>query len=72
MSSILLEKKHRNYFVFIFLIIILVSMLDEDTFETQYGVILYAFWGALFIFAQETKELNETTNHLSTTEEPQV
>jgi len=51
-AVVLYEKKQRDFFVFIFLAIIFMSMINEDTLETQYGVILFAFWGALFIFGR--------------------
>ena len=65
--SVRYEKKARNYFVLVYLAILLLSMLNEDTFETQYGIIFYAFWGALFIFGQENKQSIETIDSESMT-----
>jgi hypothetical protein len=48
--SIILEKKHKDYLVVVYLVTVLVSMLNEDTLETQYGIIFFAFWGALLVF----------------------
>lgn len=45
------SKRHRNYLYTVFLVIILISMLAEDTLETQAGVSLFAFFNSLFIFA---------------------
>lgn len=45
------SKRHRNYLYTIFLVIILISMLAEDTLETQAGVSLFAFFNSLLIFA---------------------
>lgn len=45
------SKRHRNYLYTIFLVIMLISMLAEDTLETQAGVSLFAFFNSLLIFA---------------------
>lgn len=45
------DKKHRNYFYSVFMMLILLSMLSEDTIESQDGVTLYAFFNSLFLFA---------------------
>ena len=44
-------KRHRTYFYTIFLVIALLSMLPEDTLETQAGVMWFAFFNSLCIFA---------------------
>ena len=45
------SKRHRNYLYTVFLVIMLISMLAEDTLETQAGVSLFAFFNSLLIFA---------------------
>jgi len=55
-SYILLIKKtsvFSSYFKSIYFIIVLLSMLFEDTISTQAGVVLYGFFGALFLFGTE-------------------
>ena len=46
-------KRHRGYLYTIFLVIVLLSMLPEDTIETQAGVTWFALFNSLFIFATE-------------------
>ncbi|MBQ8760267.1 MAG: O-antigen ligase family protein [Bacteroidales bacterium] len=50
------DKKYRNYFYFIFLFIIALSMFTEDTLETQIGVTLFAFFNSLLIFVMPLEE----------------
>lgn len=45
------SKRRRSYLYTIFLVIMLISMLAEDTLETQAGVSLFAFFNSLLIFA---------------------
>jgi hypothetical protein len=47
---------HRtgDYFLMVFLIITGLSMLTEDTIETQMGVTFFAFFYSFFLFARET------------------
>ncbi len=45
------EKRCRTYLYTIFLIVVLLSMLPEDTLETQAGASWFAFFNSLFIFA---------------------
>jgi len=44
-----------DYFYLSFFIIILVSMLSEDTIETQTGVTLFALFTSLFLFGKKDK-----------------
>lgn len=47
---IIVDKKAINYFYIIFLVIAVLSMLTEDTLETQAGVTFFAFFNAFFLF----------------------
>lgn len=53
------EKKNRNYLYIIFLAIMLLSMLTEDTLETQIGVTLFAFFNSFLVFANDRKLTND-------------
>lgn len=44
------DKRYRNYFYSIFMIILLISMLTEDTIETQVGVTFFAFFNSFLVF----------------------
>lgn len=46
-----LESKSRDYFMWTFLMIAFLSMLNEDTLETHTGVSFFAFFYSLFLFA---------------------
>lgn len=46
-------KRNRNYLYLMFLLIMLLSMLTEDTLETQIGVTLFAFFNSFLIFARD-------------------
>lgn len=46
-------KNNRNYLYIVFLFIMLMSMLTEDTLETQIGVTLFAFFNSFLVFAKE-------------------
>jgi hypothetical protein len=47
---IIIEKKYRNYFFLIFILIVLVSFLNEDTLETQAGITFFTFFYSLLMF----------------------
>ncbi|MBE9468692.1 MAG: O-antigen ligase family protein [Bacteroidetes bacterium] len=51
------EKKYNDYFFMIFLIIVLLSMLNEDTLETQAGVTFFSYFYSLFLFGYNRNEL---------------
>jgi hypothetical protein len=44
-------KQHHQYFYCIFMALMLLSMLTEDTIESQDGATLFAFFNALLLFA---------------------
>ena len=50
------KRTYRTYFYTIFLVILLISMLPEDTIESQAGVSFYALFNSLFIFAFRKKD----------------
>lgn len=50
---IISDAKNRNYFYLIFLLIMMMSMLTEDTLETQIGVTLFAFFNSFLVFAYD-------------------
>ncbi len=49
------EKKQNSYIFIIFLIIILLSTITEDTFETQAGVTFFSYFYSLFLFSKTNK-----------------
>lgn len=48
------KKCYRTYLYTVFLVIALLSMLPEDTIETQAGATWFALFNSLLIFASET------------------
>lgn len=58
-------KKH-NYLYFLFFIVAFLSMITEDTLETQAGVSFYIFFHFLFFYHKPDKE----TQELTTTQSP--
>ncbi len=46
----------QNYFYMVFIAIITLSMLNEDTFETQAGVSLFAVFNTLILFSFKGRE----------------
>ena len=48
------SKRNRGYLVTAFLCIMLLSMLPEDTLETQAGASMFAFFFAFLLFAKPT------------------
>ncbi len=51
-----LSGMNKDYFYFIFLCVLLLSMLTEDTLEDQAGVTFYAFFTSFFLFARKAPE----------------
>ncbi len=54
-----MEKRHWDILPFVFIVIAILSMLTEDTLETQAGATFFAFFYSLFIFAHQKNEVNE-------------
>ena len=50
------SKRNRTYLYTVFMVILLLSMLPENTIETQAGVMWFAFFNSLFIFALGNQE----------------
>jgi len=48
-------KMFNDYFYLIFFLIITLSMLTEDTIETQTGVTIYSFFTSLLLFGRNWK-----------------
>lgn len=51
------SKRYRTFLYTIFLAILLISMLPEDTIETQAGVTWFAFFNTLLIFAFKKEDI---------------
>ncbi len=49
----LLKKRQNDFFVFTFLIIAFLSMMTEDTIESQTGVVFFSFFYSFFLFARK-------------------
>ncbi len=53
------NKMWNNYFYFTFILIALISFLNEDTLETQPGVTFFAFFNALLLLGVENMGANK-------------
>jgi len=49
---IILEKQRKDYFLWVFLVIALLSMINEDTLETQAGVTFFTFFYSLLLLGR--------------------
>jgi hypothetical protein len=56
LAPMFITKRYSDYFYLTFLIIALLSMLSEDTLETQAGATFFAFFNAFFLFAKPDEE----------------
>jgi hypothetical protein len=52
-------RNFSNYFYVVFWIIFMISMLTEDTIETQEGVTFYVLFTALMLLGRENQEDSE-------------
>lgn len=52
-APFIIERKWHDYLFIVFFIIAMISMLNEDTLETQTGVSFFIFFYALLMFARE-------------------
>jgi hypothetical protein len=55
----IVTKQYRNYYYAIFWLIAIISMLAEDTLETQDGVTFFAFFNAFLLFSGEEEQKQE-------------
>jgi hypothetical protein len=51
-----ITKRYRNYYYTIFWLIAVISMLAEDTLETQDGVTFFAFFNAFLLFSGDEEQ----------------
>jgi hypothetical protein len=54
------QKSNLNFVSFIFLLIVFLSFLNEDTLETQVGLTFFVFFYSLFIFSNENINNNNS------------
>lgn len=54
----LYSPRRRDYYYLIFFTIIILSMLAEDTIESQAGLTFFAFFNSLFLFGREKENEN--------------
>ena len=52
-APMVIAGKYLDYFYVVFIITAILSMLTEDTIETQTGVTFFAFFNCLFLFRQD-------------------
>jgi hypothetical protein len=59
-------RKQDDFFLVVFMIIAFLSMLTEDTIESQTGVTFFAFFYSFFLFARKEKEpiFSKTSSHV--------
>lgn len=50
-------RRLNDYFYLAFFVIMIVSMMSEDTIETQAGVTIFAFFTSLFLFGKKDKTI---------------
>lgn len=55
------NRMYQNYFYILFWIIFMISMLTEDTIETQEGVTFYAFFTSLLLFSRQAGPDEQST-----------
>jgi len=55
----IITKRYKNYYYAIFWLIAVLSMLAEDTLETQDGVTFFAFFNAFLLFSGEEEQEKE-------------
>lgn len=54
---IILEKKQTDFLMIIFILTAFLSMINEDTLESQAGVTFFAFFYAFFLYNNSTKSI---------------
>lgn len=58
-SPVFIERRWKDYLFLVFFFIAFLSMLNEDTLETQTGVSFVMFFYSLFLFGREKKLSDE-------------
>jgi O-antigen ligase len=53
-APMILQKKFRDYYYILFWITAVLSMITEDTLETQPGATFFGFFSCLFLFSKES------------------
>jgi O-antigen ligase len=61
---LILEKRKNSYFIMMFFLVSMLSMLNEDTLETQAGVAFFAIFYCLFVFADGSNKEDYKTIRL--------
>ncbi len=51
-APMVIAKKQQDYFYMVFFVTAILSMITEDTLETQTGVTFFAFFSCLFLFRE--------------------
>ena len=57
--SVIYEKKYKDLLTMSFLLVIFLSMLNEDTLETHVGISFFSLFFALFVFGYNKKDLKQ-------------
>lgn len=60
-----ITRGYRNYLALVFFIIIILSMLGEDTFETHTGITLFSYFYSVFIFGMGKYQKNDLTEKVT-------
>jgi O-antigen ligase len=55
-APMIMTKKYRDYFYVTFIIIALLSMISEDTLETQAGATFFAFFNIFFLMRKDEEK----------------
>ena len=55
-APMIMTRKYKDYFYATFFLIAVLSMITEDTLETQAGATFFAFFNALFLFGKNSSE----------------
>jgi O-antigen ligase len=56
-APMIITKRYFDYFYLIFFLIAMLSMITEDTLETQAGATFFAFFNAFFLFERKNEPL---------------
>ncbi|MCK9421021.1 MAG: O-antigen ligase family protein [Bacteroidales bacterium] len=51
-----LQRRYGDFFIIVFLIISFLSMMTEDTIESQTGVVFFTFFYSFFLFARKVTD----------------